>query len=598
MPGDGQEASVAAIVDSEIAMCNQVHGFWAERVQSSAGDEELLMACPWIDGSPLTPESIAQMGFVRSFEDLVEVLAGLKASGVCHADIKEDNVFISDDGRFVPIDFGNSHPLGDAPKGYIKPPQVARDAAPELHIEQQAHTKSDVFSLGVMLFRLLAQARGEADKKQHPFPLWRMTLERGQKKSAQRARIMLTNLYLKLESQIAEKSDFEGLLVQCIHPIAEERPSLEEIRKLLNNMPEPEILSATKKNTEKEEEAAVHGDKYALATDEDAVQRHAFNDDEEPKAKDSADDGSDAGGGMVFELIESQEPEQSEEKEEEEDEDNSSKSSTKLSKSSRKSSKSSKKSVVACQDDVDDSHPKDEVEEVNAVTAQEENEEDDNVAESQHEIDDDDEEKDHDDDAKKSSQDVDDKISSPASTPTDANDTESPTIEDETDSQFAASLVTTEDQTTATDQEIVHFPDHLESTTEGETVSDSFEMSTKGLPTRVDRRSSSPQCEHSGPTQVVDPKDSVIADRSNNGHATAKITTDASADKVEMSVADQLKQRENGWKYWRTHPESFSTIARKKEQAKEPKQSALSRRRNYSEGIQRRNQKKYGILRK
>ena len=66
------------------------------------------MACPWVVGTQLSHENIAQNGFVPCLECLLDVLAGLEASGVCHADIKEDNIVMSDDARFVPIDFGNS----------------------------------------------------------------------------------------------------------------------------------------------------------------------------------------------------------------------------------------------------------------------------------------------------------------------------------------------------------------------------------------------------------------------------------------------------------------------------------------------------------
>jgi serine/threonine protein kinase len=115
----------------------------------------------------LRPVEVAAVG-----AELARVLAVVHARGVVHRDVNASNVLIADDGRVTLIDFGSAE-LGakfwDVPAGerrYLTPPE-ARVAIPDGGIGQLAWSapetrgdaawtdRSDIYSLGHLLFRLL-----------------------------------------------------------------------------------------------------------------------------------------------------------------------------------------------------------------------------------------------------------------------------------------------------------------------------------------------------------------------------------------------------------------------------------------------------------
>ena len=126
----------AAIIDDRA-------GLWTELVHGSTL-EDLLAKAP-----------VFSLADVRNIgRKLCEALAALHAQGIVHGDIKPGNVMIDDSGRIVLMDFGAAQKFRCSTPGLITvgtlqflAPEVIRGAEPSPH--------SDLYSLGVLLFRLL-----------------------------------------------------------------------------------------------------------------------------------------------------------------------------------------------------------------------------------------------------------------------------------------------------------------------------------------------------------------------------------------------------------------------------------------------------------
>lgn len=92
----------------------------------------------------------------------LDVLYGLQSchdNGVIHRDIKDDNIFVSDNGEYKIGDFGVSKVL----KGSSKAESLKGTPnflAPEVYLGKESYTKSvDLYSLGIVLYRLLNYSR-------------------------------------------------------------------------------------------------------------------------------------------------------------------------------------------------------------------------------------------------------------------------------------------------------------------------------------------------------------------------------------------------------------------------------------------------------
>jgi len=112
-------------------------------------------ATRWVDGQPMVAglEGSSRETALRSFAMLVDTVDYLHRRGILHLDIKPDNALWTGE-RTVLLDLGSARPLDAGPGeaggtlGY---------AAPEVLAGQAASPVADVYSMGVILYELLAR---------------------------------------------------------------------------------------------------------------------------------------------------------------------------------------------------------------------------------------------------------------------------------------------------------------------------------------------------------------------------------------------------------------------------------------------------------
>src|SRR5215471_5462370 len=153
------------------------------RFIAAGGFERPYVVMEFVDGpslksllekTPLPPDEVARIGAKIAF-----ALHDIHRQHVIHLDLKPSNVILRDDGEAVLIDFGLSRhdqlpdlvaeefddPVGTGP--YIAPEQVLGD---------RGDPRSDIFSLGVILYFLATGERpfGESQREAE----WRRRLWR------------------------------------------------------------------------------------------------------------------------------------------------------------------------------------------------------------------------------------------------------------------------------------------------------------------------------------------------------------------------------------------------------------------------------------
>jgi hypothetical protein len=128
----------AAIHDGKV-------GIWSELVRGRTLEDSILA-----DG-PFGPREAAIIG-----TELCGAVAAVHRAGLLHRDLKTQNVMREQGGRVVLMDFGSVSELAGSPPpggaGYGTPITVA----PELLRGESATPATDVYGLGVLLYRLVA----------------------------------------------------------------------------------------------------------------------------------------------------------------------------------------------------------------------------------------------------------------------------------------------------------------------------------------------------------------------------------------------------------------------------------------------------------
>lgn len=119
-------------------------GLWMELIDGRTLAEFLR------DGRGLAAADVARIG-----AELCRAVAAVHDAGLLHRDIKAQNVMIARDGRLVLMDFGASHGLATASGPGAGTPLYL---APEVLTGGVATVRSDVYSIGVVLYQLLTGA--------------------------------------------------------------------------------------------------------------------------------------------------------------------------------------------------------------------------------------------------------------------------------------------------------------------------------------------------------------------------------------------------------------------------------------------------------
>ena len=101
-------------------------------------------------GGKLTPSEIVRIG-----STVCDALQAVHDAGVLHRDVKAQNIRRTPDGRIVLMDFGSGR---DSTHTDRRPTVISGTPlylAPEVYAGGSATRQSDIYSVGVLLFRLL-----------------------------------------------------------------------------------------------------------------------------------------------------------------------------------------------------------------------------------------------------------------------------------------------------------------------------------------------------------------------------------------------------------------------------------------------------------
>lgn len=117
--------------------------------------KELFLIMEFVDGISLEKHPPATFGAaVEIFEQTAEALAAMHEAGYVHADMKPNNIIISEEGRVKVIDLGQSCPIGtvkpriQGTPDYIAPEQVHR---------RPITPRTDIYNFGATMYWVLTR---------------------------------------------------------------------------------------------------------------------------------------------------------------------------------------------------------------------------------------------------------------------------------------------------------------------------------------------------------------------------------------------------------------------------------------------------------
>lgn len=117
--------------------------------------ELLTPLTEYVEENSVTVRDIIKIG-----KDILKALEICHQKGIIHRDIKDDNIFVSADGTFKLGDFGVSKLVRDK-SGAESVKGTPNFIAPEVYLGKEKYDCTvDIYSLGIVLYRLLNKSRG------------------------------------------------------------------------------------------------------------------------------------------------------------------------------------------------------------------------------------------------------------------------------------------------------------------------------------------------------------------------------------------------------------------------------------------------------
>jgi serine/threonine-protein kinase len=119
-------------------------GLWMERIDGETVEQRLRQ-------SPMEPSTAIAIAI-----QVCHAVSAVHKAGLLHRDIKAQNVMLAKDGRAVLMDFGTGRELGGASASTTSLAGTPLYLAPELLRGDDATVQSDIYSLGVLLYRMVS----------------------------------------------------------------------------------------------------------------------------------------------------------------------------------------------------------------------------------------------------------------------------------------------------------------------------------------------------------------------------------------------------------------------------------------------------------
>ena len=119
-------------------------GLWMELIDGETVEQRLAR------GLPFQPSETIEIGI-----QICRAVSAVHDAGLLHRDIKTQNVMLATDGRAVLMDFGTGWEMSDASASRVALAGTPLYLAPELLRGGNATIQSDVYSIGVLLYRML-----------------------------------------------------------------------------------------------------------------------------------------------------------------------------------------------------------------------------------------------------------------------------------------------------------------------------------------------------------------------------------------------------------------------------------------------------------
>lgn len=101
-----------------------------------------------------TEEQAAQLGI-----DICSAIEVLSKKNIVHRDIKPENVFINKNGNYKLGDFGTARVLSEYSLSMTQRVGTPYYMAPEIYVSTKYDSRADIYSLGIVLYRLLNKNR-------------------------------------------------------------------------------------------------------------------------------------------------------------------------------------------------------------------------------------------------------------------------------------------------------------------------------------------------------------------------------------------------------------------------------------------------------